>query len=114
VVQGLCLIQPGSWGLPNCDITGAFTLDNQETAICLVTTGVYTITENVPEGQVLNILCDELPAIFNINPLTSTLEFAINDLDESVDCTFINSFADTIVSVTAEPLDLTANLAEQG
>ena len=76
---GFMFTSTGFTGLPDCDITDAFTLDNQEMATCLVSTGVYTITEAVPEGQVLNILCDELPTIFNINPLTSTLGFTIDD-----------------------------------
>ena len=100
---GFDFTSTGFTGLPDCDITDAFTLDNLQTASCLVSTGIFTITEDLPEGQVLNILCDELPAVFNINPLTSTLEFTISGLDESVDCTFINSPANTLVKITEEP-----------
>ena len=102
----------GFAGLPDCEITDAFTLNNQQMATCQVSTGMFTITETVPQGQVLNILCDALPAVFNVDEATSTLGFTINDLTESVDCTFINSFANVLVNVLDEPPGV--NCAEGG
>lgn len=87
----------------DCDITDFFTLDNSETAKCIVTDGDYTITEQIPEGQVLNIICTELPEAFFINNFTGLLDFTISETVESVNCFFINSLAQMLIETSLEP-----------
>jgi len=94
----------GFTGLPNCEITDDFLLDDMETITCWVPEGdSYTITELIPEDQVLYIFCDELPDTWSINSLSGELTFMNNGSNIGVDCTFINSFANTVVRVIVEP-----------
>lgn len=93
----------GFEGLANCDITPAFTLGDMETVGCVALEGDYTVSEVIPNDQVLNIFCPSLPELSAINSLTGVLSFTISEPDTPVNCLYINSFADTLVSASEEP-----------
>lgn len=101
---GFSFTSTGFEGLPDCDITtGPFILNDMQTASCIVPSGDYTITEDVPDDQVLIMICEEISETFNKDSLAGTLSFTIATKEDTVDCLFINTFADTIVIVTDEP-----------
>ncbi len=87
----------------DCGITDEFTLGGGESLSCIVPDGDYTITEEIPEDQILNIFCPFLPETSAIDSLAGTLEFTITGADTPVGCFFINSAAETLVNASAEP-----------
>lgn len=46
-------------GLPDCEITQDFILDDQDSASCVVPAGDYTITEHLGAGEVVSIFCEQ-------------------------------------------------------
>ena len=93
----------GFAGLMECAINPGFMLDDMETAACNVSLGTYNITEMIPEGQVLTVVCEELPETFAIDSVAGTLDFTIDETGGDVSCLFINSFANTVVRISDEP-----------
>lgn len=90
-------------GLESCNITPEFTLSDRETVSCAVDEGDYTITEDIPEDQVVNIFCQALPPVFSIDNLAGELSFTIDGPDTPASCLFINAFAGTLVNASTEP-----------
>lgn len=92
----------GFTGLTDCGIPDAFMLDDMDTATCTVPLGTYNISEIIPEGQVLTVVCEMLPETFAIDSVLGTLDFTIDDTGGDVSCLFINSFANTVVRISEE------------
>ena len=104
----------GLSGLGTCDISGEdltqddFTLtDNSITFSQLSCSDVpgggeniYSITENVPPGQALEIFCREMPDNTTIDNQTGTITFtSINETFSSLNCTFINVVINNLVNI---------------
>jgi len=90
-------------GLNNCDLEDPFVLDDMQTASCTADLGSYLISEQIPDGQVLTILCKELPEISDVDSLAGTLSFTIEDNSQIIDCLFVNSAANTLIRASEEP-----------
>jgi len=88
---------------PGCEITDNFILDDLDMASCIVPIGDYTITEDIPDDQVVAIICEELPEGSMIDSLNGTLSFTIDEEGDNVDCLFINSLANIVLRATVEP-----------
>jgi predicted outer membrane repeat protein len=100
---GFSFTSTGFDGLVDCDITPVFMLDHNQMAACNVIDGDYTVTETIPVGQVLTIVCTELPATNMVDDLAGALSFTIAEDNDSADCLFINSLASTVVRTANEP-----------
>ncbi|MCC6713090.1 MAG: hypothetical protein IT344_06985 [Candidatus Dadabacteria bacterium] len=87
----------------DCGITPGFTLGDRQTASCVVDEGDYTVTEDIPDDQALNIFCTALPETSSINSLTGELTFSIDEQNTPVACFYINAFAGTLVNASTEP-----------
>ena len=88
---------------PACGITPSFTLAGGESARCPADTGVYEVSETIPDGQIVNIFCPLLPETALVDSLAGTVSFEIDEPSTPVSCIFVNSAADTLVSASAEP-----------
>lgn len=105
----------GFENLNSCELqgdSGQLTLDHGEEASCSVPFGNYSITETIPDGQVLNIFCTDLPPGATTNNDLGELSFSILSSEQNVDCLFINVLAGTLIDVTEEPPG--ANCAQGG
>ena len=100
--MGATFTSTGFDGLPDCDITPAFMLSHNEMATCNVLDDDYTVAETIPAGQVLSIVCTNLPFLNTIDEQAGTLMFTIVEDQDAVDCLFINSQAQTVVRTAVE------------
>jgi len=83
---------------------GEFVMDHKDSRSCAVPFGDYTITEDIPDGQVLNIFCTEiLPPGSVIDNDTGELSFSIISSLFNVNCLFINVTAQTLLNAMDEP-----------
>jgi len=83
---------------------GALVMDHNDRQSCAVPFGNYSITEEIPEGQVLNIFCsEELPPGSTADNDTGELSFSIISSEFNVNCLFINVTAETLLNAMQEP-----------
>lgn len=80
-----------------------FILSHNQTAECGVTEGFYSITEEIPANQIVNIICTDIPQDSFIDSFSGTVAFNITVPDTVVKCFFINSFANIVINIEEEP-----------
>jgi hypothetical protein len=69
---------------------GGFVMNDGDSVSCIVPEGDYSITENIPNGYDLTIICLEAPDNITINNETGEIESTIEGPGSDVDCIFTN------------------------
>jgi len=91
-------------GLFGCGITDSFMMNDDDQIICDIPTNIeYTIDEDIPVDQQLEIICTQSPNGLIMNNLTGELTFTPIEADDNINCVYINSRANSLVLVTDEP-----------
>lgn len=89
--------------LIGCMIDDTFTMDHNDTFTCDIPVGDYTIDEDIPGDQELQIVCNEGPANLIANNLTGETTFTVINPTDDINCVYINSSPDFLSLVTPEP-----------
>ncbi|NIP31963.1 MAG: hypothetical protein GTN59_15925, partial [Candidatus Dadabacteria bacterium] len=67
-------------------INGQLVMDYLDSHSCVVPAGDYTVMEDIPDGQVLNIFCTDIPSGSVIDNDTGELSFSVVDDQFDVNC----------------------------
>jgi len=82
--------------------SGELVMDHTDSQSCAVPFGDYTVTEDISEGQELNIFCTDITPINSIDNDTGVLSFSIASSQFNVNCLFINVTAQTLLNAVEE------------
>jgi len=90
-------------GLQGDEVVGELVMGHGDSHSCAVPFGSYTVIEDIPEGQVLNIFCTDIPPVSVIDNDTEELSFSIISSQFNVNCLFINVTEQTLLNAMEEP-----------